>query len=158
MYCMCGMNCTFMLQLCKNSICCFPLLSSISNYSQISGGLKDLKALIMCNRNQGNIIILKKVLTLTVSILSISQGRGHSDDASFSNTHSQEALIHTSNQPPNPDVSVIGTHTGVTTGNGGGQCLNICVWVHFYASVCVNEGLYETNLESKSVPSSSVPL
>lgn len=63
----------------------------------------------------------KELITskLTISILSIPKRWGHSDDALLSNTHSQKTLIHTGDQPADPDVSVIGPHAGVAAAESG---------------------------------------
>ena len=74
---------------------------------------------------------------VTVSVLSVSKWWWHSDDASLSNTHSQKALIHTCDQPANPDVSVIGAHAGVAAAKSGGEKLHVCVCVKC-GIVCVN--------------------
>jgi len=70
-------------------------------------------------------MIMIESQTLTISILSIAKGRRHCDDASLSNTHSQKSLIHTSNQPADPDVGVIGAHAGVTTAKSEEHVLQV---------------------------------
>lgn len=87
-------------------------------------------------------------LILTISILAISEGRGHCDNASLPNTHSQKALIHPSNQPPNPNIGVVGTHTGVAAVRGGKRdifkrkCIFVvtaCVQIPFYTEPTWNQ-------------------
>lgn len=72
---------------------------------------------------------------VTVSILSVAKWWWHSDDASFSNTHSQKALIHTCDQPANPDISVIGAHASVAAAKSRREKLRVCVW---YVGMCVS--------------------
>lgn len=56
---------------------------------------------------------------LTISILPVSQGWRHGDDASLSHTHSQKALVHSSDQPPDTDVCVVGAQTSVAAEEEG---------------------------------------
>lgn len=64
---------------------------------------------------------------LTISILSISKRRRHSDEASLSYAHTQEALVHTGNQPPNSNICVIGAHTRVAAESDGRESLQVCM-------------------------------
>lgn len=58
-------------------------------------------------------------VTLTISILSITQRWRHRDDAFLSNAHSQKPLVHTSDQPANANVGVVRSHACVTAGKDG---------------------------------------
>lgn len=53
-------------------------------------------------------------LTLTVSILAISQRRRHGDDASLPDAHAQKTPVHAGDQPPDSHVGVVGSQTCVT--------------------------------------------
>lgn len=50
----------------------------------------------------------------TVSMFPIAKGWRHSDDAFLSHAHSQKTLVHTSDQPANPHICIIGPHACVT--------------------------------------------
>lgn len=80
-------------------LCCSQRTSTCKTQSQTT-------------QNQ-TITYINKYLQLTIAILSISEWWWHSDDTSFSHTRSQKALIHTSNQPANPNIRVVRAHTCV---------------------------------------------
>lgn len=47
---------------------------------------------------------------LTISFFSICQERWYRDNALLSDTHSQETLVHTRNQPANSHVGIVSSH------------------------------------------------
>lgn len=53
-------------------------------------------------------------LTLTVSVLAVSQRRRHGDDASLPHAHAQKTPVHAGDQPSDAHVGVIGTQACVT--------------------------------------------
>lgn len=67
---------------------------------------------------RGKISFLKvahmPALTLTVSVLAVSQRWRHGDDASLPHAHAQKTPVHASDQPADAHVGVVGSQARVT--------------------------------------------